>query len=325
MRDSLKQMPIDNSNNQLPDAASKRLKPIHMSEYAIKCAAALEDFKAFVNGAEIAKDALAKDADIIEKSNAFGLLDKHFKILAQALRIKSHNDLGTDYSGFENGCAYYLAEHDDLPLMIDESINRLRYGEDIHHTLLGHIQSNFVSMEHGQQLLSDLKQHIGNVSLSGKTVVDIGGGTAVLSAAISDEVCSDSGGKVICLDINPDFMSLAHYLKKFDSRYKKIEYRLTKRDIPDIKKSEADLVTIIDVHFLRFDREIIFGTTKEQRIKWLQDVYDGMKPGGILAIFDKLSETGEISYIEKALKKCGFKDIQIFWESDDAYYIIAHK
>lgn len=157
--------------------------------------------------------------------------------------------------------------------------------------------------------------------LTGKTVADIGAGTGYFTFRMVPLATH-----VIGVDIDPRFISFMDSVKvRLPAEYRsRFESRLAQPDDPGLNPEEADAVIIVNT----------YGYI-ENRVKYLQTLRSGIKPGGDLLIIDFKKNNlpvgpdndfkVSVSQVEKELHSGGFEVARIDNESLDYQYIILAK
>lgn len=110
---------------------------------------------------------------------------------------------------------------------------------------------------------------IGDVQ--GKTVMDIGSGTGYFSFRLLE-----AGARVICADVDDRFLGyIGERMKREQVSGDRMELRKVPYDSSLLKRSEADVVLIVDTyHHI------------ENRLDYFTEVRQGLKPGGKLVLID---------------------------------------
>lgn len=155
--------------------------------------------------------------------------------------------------------------------------------------------------------------------IEGKTIADIGAGTGYFAYRMAF-----SGAKVLAIDVDQDMIGLmqdfkANLPKEVSSR---IEPRKVGPNDPLLKKGEVDHAIIINT--------IAYINSK---VAYLKKVRAGLQPEGKLMIVDykyrdldipapPLSERVAIGTLQEALRKAGFKSIELDEDSLDHQFII---
>jgi len=157
--------------------------------------------------------------------------------------------------------------------------------------------------------------------LKGKTVADIGAGTGYFTFRMVP-----LADKVIGVDIDPRFIAFMDSIKvRLPNQYRdRFESRLAKPDDPMLKPLEADAVVIVNT----------YGYI-ENRVRYLQTLAKGVKPGGDLLIIDFKKNNLPIgppdeykvslSEVERELAASGFEVAKVDRASLDYQYIILAK
>ena len=106
--------------------------------------------------------------------------------------------------------------------------------------------------------------------LEGKTVADIGAGTGYFAFPIATKAAN-----VIAIDIDKRFLDYIEQKKQTQKIGANIETRLTTPQSPGLKRSEADVVLIVDTyHHI------------ENRVEYLKKLKNDLRKGGVLVIID---------------------------------------
>jgi SAM-dependent methyltransferase len=157
--------------------------------------------------------------------------------------------------------------------------------------------------------------------LKGKTVADIGAGTGYFTFRLVP-----LAGKVIGVDIDPQFINFLDSVKvRLPAQYRdRFDSRLAKPGDPMLAPEEADAVIIVNT----------YGYI-ENRVRYLQTLATGMKPGATLLVIDFKKNNLPIgppdaykvalSQVEKELSAGGFEVTRVDKESLDYQYIILAK
>ena len=153
--------------------------------------------------------------------------------------------------------------------------------------------------------------------LHGKTVMDIGSGTGYFSSRLVR-----AGAKVICADIDERFLNyIRERAIREEFQEEKIELRHVLHDSPQLKENEVDLVLIVNTyHHI------------EDRVSYLKEVLNGLKPNGKLTIIDFNKEELPVgppvemkltpNQIIRELTEAGFKRIDLNKELLPYQYIV---
>ena len=157
--------------------------------------------------------------------------------------------------------------------------------------------------------------------LKGKTIADIGAGTGYFTFRMVP-----LADKVIGVDIDPRFIAFMDSIKvRLPVQYRnRFESRLANPDDPMLKSGEVDAAIIVNT----------YGYI-ENRVRYLQTLAKGIKPGGALLIIDFKKNNLPIgppdefkvslSQVENELVAGGFKVATVDRESLDYQYIILAK
>ncbi len=155
--------------------------------------------------------------------------------------------------------------------------------------------------------------------LENKTVADIGAGTGFFSLRLTPRA-----EKVIAIDIDPRFINYLDSIKVLElteDHQHKLEPRLAEPDDPKLSVEEVDIAMIVNTYMFI-----------DNRIKYLNILFDGIKPGGNLLIIDfkkKRTPVGPPSetriplyQVEEELYQAGFRKVQTFDTVLDYQYIL---
>lgn len=155
-------------------------------------------------------------------------------------------------------------------------------------------------------------------NLDGKTVADIGAGSGYFTFRMVP-----LAQKVIGVDIDPRFIAFMDSVKvRLPEQYRsRFESRLATPDNPKLNPEEADAVIIVNT----------YGYI-QNRVKYLQTLAKGMKPGAELLVIDfkknnlPFGPSDEfkvaLNQTEKELELSGFEITKIDNESLDYQYIV---
>ncbi len=231
-----------------------------------------------------------------------------FEDFARAVRVKFGLPQFMPCTPFEKGISHFIADSNGFLPLIKEckkyilGSNSVRTDDNI---IWYHLADGFVCERRGRELFDYIKKGLPGVSLEKKNIVDIGGGTAVLSAMEVQEI-GLSAGKIICIDVVPVFKKFADYMKKYDERYTKIDYRIASMKSVNFKEGEADIITLMDMHMLRFNSQQDFKDGFLDIKQWLESVSFGLKDDGYLIVYDMYNFDGQEKMTEEILESCGF-------------------
>ncbi|MFT4663210.1 MAG: SAM-dependent methyltransferase [Polaribacter sp.] len=158
--------------------------------------------------------------------------------------------------------------------------------------------------------------------LDGKVLADIGAGPYGYFAFRI--VHQTEVAKVIAIEISPEATKFMDDTKKLLSKniQDRVETRLVKRNDPQLKKGEADVILIVNtVGYI------------ENRIEYFQRLNSGMAEGGKLVIVDfkkrntpvgpPLGERVSLGQIEGELKAAGYKRISVDDRALEYQYIVT--
>jgi len=160
-------------------------------------------------------------------------------------------------------------------------------------------------------LLGQLDNHV---------VADIGAGTGYFAFRLVSKA-----EKVIAVDIDPNMIDLMELFKdNLDTlTQSKIDMRLATPEDPQLKKEEVDVVIIINtIGYI------------EERVAYLQNLIESLKPDGYLFIVDfkmkripdDIAPSADLRVnmlqLEEDLMKSGYKSIDVDDKSLDYQYIV---
>lgn len=165
---------------------------------------------------------------------------------------------------------------------------------------------------------------LGNGSLTGKVVADIGTGSGFFAKRLTP-----LADKVIALDIDKNFLRLIDSTKTLElptAVQDRLETRLTPKDHPNLKPEEVDAVLIVNT-FMYI----------ENQLEYLRLLKPCIKPGGRLVIVDfkrKRTALGPqprerrtpIFVVEDLLYEAGYRNIHaIDTELNYQYILVAER
>ena len=160
-------------------------------------------------------------------------------------------------------------------------------------------------------LLGDLRDQV---------VADIGAGTGYFAFRLVSKA-----ERVIAIDIDPNMIDLMELFKdNLDTiTQSKIDMRLATPEDPNLKKEEVDVVLIINtIGYI------------DERIPYLQNLINSLKPDGFLFIVDfkmkripdDIAPSGDLRVnmleLEEDLTKSGYESINVDDKSLDYQYIV---
>lgn len=189
--------------------------------------------------------------------------------------------------------------------------------EHMHKTDFSALVKRFESEERtAYQKPDEVMAYLGDVS--GQTVMEIGAGTGYFSFRLVD-----SGAKVIAADVDERFQE---YIKnKRDSlgiSEDQLSLRQVPYDNPQLKDKEVDMVLVVNTYHHIDDRE-----------KYFQKVYKGLKEGGRLVVIDFFKKDLPVGPpvdmkltaddVGAELSAAGFSQFEVNGELLDYQYIVV--
>lgn len=249
----------------------------------------------------------------------------HLPYLAAYLQYKYKAASEPNYSDPWQQAAYnYIISRPNLAQELN-NCQQYRVGSSREFSAINHIEVGMLSRDRADFLCNLVAKARLLTSLEGKTVADIGGGVGILLSKLAPYVNLQSGGRLICIDIEPKLAEFSHFIGNYDPVFKKIDYRLTEPNafLVPLKNNEVDLICLFDVHNI-YDK--FSPDNEEQRClngqKYLTNLKISLKNNGSIFVYDSAELMAPAEVIERIAQNAGFTVHNLPIKEANGHYLL---
>ena len=200
-----------------------------------------------------------------------------------------------------------------------------RTGSSREFSAVNHIEVGMLSQDRANFLCNLVAKAELLTNLEGKTVADIGGGVGILLSKLAPYVNLQSGGHLICIDIEPKLAELSRFIGNYDPVFNKIDYRLAEpnKSLIPSKNNEVDLICLFDVHNI-YDKFSPYN--EEQRClngqKYLTNLKISLKSNGSILVYDSAELMAPAKTIESITQNAGFTVKNLPIKEANGHYLL---